>query len=122
MEEKGDLNNEVKIADDKPLSIYAWSVLIRLQPRYYDRYKCVKIKVITALLSKADTLVKFLKNVGIEEEKREKKELVKDNGYVLKDAYEITLKKKMSIDYFESEEDKKTWEKFLKQHKKGKIE
>ena len=121
IEEKGDLNNEVIIADDKPLSIYAWSVLLRLQPRYYDKYKCVKIKVIKALLGRADTLIRFLNNVGIEEIKREKKELVKATGFVLPDAYEITLKKKMAIDYFESEEDKEIWKKFLKQ-KKEKIE
>lgn len=117
MAELMDLNNEVIIADDKHLSIYAWSVIIRLQPRYYEKYRCIKIKVINSLLGKAESLLQFLKNVGIEEVERKKKNLVKGDGYVYSDAYEITLKKISSIDYFETEQDKNFWKKFLRKGK-----
>ena len=112
MKENKELNNEVTISDDKHPSIYAWSILIRLQPRIYNKYKCIKIKVVGNLLGVADWLVKLFYNSGIEEISREKKDMAKGDGYIFKDAYEIILKKRASIDY--TEEDEEYWKEIEK--------
>jgi len=112
MKENKELNNEIIISDNKHPSIYAWSILIRLQPRIYNKYKCIKIKAVKNLLGVADWLVKLFYNCGIEEISREKKDITKGDGYILKDVYEITLKKRASIDY--TEEDEEFWKEIEK--------
>jgi len=94
MEEK-DYGHIVTIAK-KGAEKYVYAIIKSLQPQNYEKYNEVRIQVTEANLPLAEYVLTLFKNLWIEEENREKKqiEINKDDGssYPL-EVIEIILKK-----------------------------
>ena len=82
--------NNIVIIGGRNEEICEHSILIRMHPRVYNKYGCIKIQVMSSLLNFAEVIINRFNFAGLNELTREKKEIDKGD-YVLKDAWEITL-------------------------------
>lgn len=89
-----EMNNIVRIGNDsKYIESYEHAILLRMHPKVYNKYNCIKLQVTRARLMRAEYLINIFKFAGLKEKSRQNVELVSDKGYTLKDSYEIILEK-----------------------------
>ena len=98
------IDNIVIIGDRNKREIYAYSILVRMQPSIYDEFGCIKIQVKSSLLNFADNLLRKWKFAGLKEISRKKKPIKSDRGYTIPDAWEIVLEKMGAVALIEDEE------------------
>lgn len=99
-------NNIVRIGSNEKIDVYISSVILRMNPRIYDKteHQCIKLQVRDSLLEFAETIVKRLKWCGLKVVKKQKKDL-EANGYILTGGWEITLEKIPVLQMLEEEEE-----------------
>jgi len=104
--DKVEINNTVIIGSREKREQYVWAILMRMNPRIYNQKEHGEIilKVRESLLEFTETLIKKFRWAGLKEYSRERKEL-EANGYTLKDAYQIVLKKIPVLELMEEEND-----------------
>lgn len=87
------MNNLVIIADREKAPIYIASIVYKMAPKIYNKNSCIIIQVRESLKDFADFLIKRLRWAGIFVEAQERKAIKQNDGWTLKDAWEIKLKK-----------------------------
>jgi hypothetical protein len=106
MIKKIEIDNIIRISNKNPIGKYAESILMRMQPKIYNKYGCLKLRFTGDLKKDADYICRLFWHCGlIVRDKRKLKEgLPVSRGFVLNDAYEIELVKIPAI-IFEDDED-----------------
>jgi hypothetical protein len=100
------IDNIIRISKKNPIGKYAESILMRMQPKIYNEYKCIKLRFTGDLKKDADYICRLFWHCGlkIQEIRKLKEGLPLAKGYTLNDAYEIELVKIPAI-LFEDDED-----------------
>jgi len=87
----------VRIGDSKNTEIYEHAILRRAHPKVYNKNKHIIIQVIASRYEFAKIIINrfFWLGLNVVKEKQKDIKVVNKNGesYILKDAYEIKLKK-----------------------------
>lgn len=94
-----EITNIVRISRKKDDSVYIKAILIRMQPKIYNKYNCIKIRVSRNLLGDAQHLCQIFKHAGLMDKGIEPCKIETDDGFVINDAFEVTLKKVPAIIY-----------------------
>jgi len=94
--EKPQINNVVRVGSRDKRESYVYAILLRMSPHIYQRkeHQCIIIQVRDSLLEFSETIIKKFRYAGLKEDSRKRKPLKNEKeGYTLKDAWEIVLKK-----------------------------
>lgn len=84
-------DNIVRMSYTKDESVYMRSIVMKCQPRIYDKYKCIKIRGGMNIIGEAKRLCTLFSNLGLKEIETIPKKIEVSTGYI--DGFEITLKK-----------------------------
>jgi len=100
------IDNIIRISKKNPIGKYAESVLMRMQPKIYNKYGCIKLRFTGDLKKDADYICRLFWHCGLKIQNHRKLEegLPLSRGFTLSDAYEIELVKIPAI-LFEDDED-----------------
>jgi len=90
---KKQMSNTMIIGNNEQIEKFCYGILMRMKPRIYNEFGCIKIRVIASLLEYTGAILQIFRFAGLKEVERKKKKITTDKGYVLNDAYEITLEK-----------------------------
>lgn len=97
MKKQNIIDNIVRVGNCEDTELYEHAILIRMHPKIYRDYGCIKIQTTGGRLEYADVIIKRFEWAGLVEKDRKKvtlKAFNKDGGsYILPDAYEIILEK-----------------------------
>lgn len=101
-----EMDNIIRISGAKGITPYFESILLRGQPRVYNKYGCIKVRFTKDLWKDVYYLLCLFWHFGIEcsEIQKMKDGLKVANGVVIAEAYEATLKKIGAI-MFEDNQD-----------------
>lgn len=105
-----DFSNIVKIGSHEKIDVYISSVILRMNPRVYNKpeHHCIKIQVRDSLLEFTETIIKRLKWCGLIVVSKKRKDMEingKDGIYILKDGWEIVLEKIPVLQMLDDEDD-----------------
>ena len=105
-----EIDNVVRIGSRKEIDTYTHSIVLRAQPRVYNKYGCIKIRFTGDLCRDIDYLCRLFWHLGLVVKNVEKMEggLEVGRGRYLENAFEITLVKIGAIE-FEDDSEYKTW-------------
>ena len=100
-------SNVVRIGSNEKIDVYISSIILRMNPRVYNRSEngCIKIEVRDSLLEFTETIIKRLKWCGLRMVAKKRKDLETGKGYLLKDGWEITLEKIPVLQTMEDEDE-----------------
>lgn len=100
-------SNVVRIGSNEKIDTYISSIILRMNPRIYDRSenRCIKLEVRDSLLEFTETIVKRMKWCGLKVVAKKRKDLETGKGYLLKNGWEITLEKIPILLTIEDDED-----------------
>ena len=88
-----EMNNLIIVCDREKPAIYIASVIYKMAPHIYNKNGCIIIQVRESLKDFADFLVKRLRWAGIYVDSQVRKSIKQSDGWTLKNAWEIKLKK-----------------------------
>lgn len=106
---RGEINNIIRMSGAKGITPYFESMLLRGQPRVYNKYGCIKIRFTKDLWRDVYYLLSMFWHFGAEctEIKKMKEEFEVADGRFISGAYEATIKKIGAL-MFEEDKVKKT--------------
>lgn len=101
-----EIDNIIRISNQKEIVAYIQSVFMRGQPRVYERYACIKIRFAANLARDVDWLCRNFWHWGLVPDPKSLKKirLKLDKGVMLGNAYELTLKKVPAICFTNDQE------------------
>jgi|SRR3989304_858312 len=101
-----EMDNIIRMGSSKGITPYFESMLLRGQPRIYNKYGCIKIRFTKDLWKDVYYLLSMFWHFGIEcsEIKKMKEGLEVGKGFVIEEAFEATLKKIGAIMFEDNEE------------------
>lgn len=92
--EKIPYTNIIRIAWKKPITSYFEAVILRLQPKIYQRYGCIKLRFSKNVKREVHYLVNLFWHLGLAPGAvTEISEIEFANGTIVKDCYELELRK-----------------------------
>jgi hypothetical protein len=88
-----EMNNLVIISDRDKIMVYISNIIYKMAPSIYNRSGCIIIQVRESLKDFADFVIKRMRWAGIYVDSQTRKSIKQSDGWTLKDAWEIKLKK-----------------------------